>query len=70
MIRKDCKYYPCHNTLESCDLCYCPLYPCNNYNYGKYIDKEKKIWDCSKCTFIHDKKTIKVVKAVLISLMN
>ncbi len=57
-----CKYFPCHDKdkLESCLFCYCPIYPCYiNETGGKNIDsldKKNKIWDCSECTVIHNRK--------------
>jgi Zn-finger protein len=57
MIKKDCPYYPCHEKLEDCTFCYCPIYPCKNEMLGKWlISKKKKIWDCSDCTIVHKRK--------------
>jgi Zn-finger protein len=54
-INKNCSSYPCHdiNKLEDCTFCYCPLYPCEVKERGKYL--ENGYWDCSKCTWIHEK---------------
>jgi Zn-finger protein len=56
---KACRYFPCHNNLEDCTFCYCPLYPCLDETKGYYIDgKDGKIWDCSACEWIHSKETV------------
>ena len=61
-INKACAFYPCHdiNKLEDCTFCYCPKYPCGILSRGgKYIiSKNEKIWDCSECTRIHEKKRV------------
>lgn len=53
-----CEFYPCHDkTFDgfNCLFCYCPLYrfeKClGNPSYIEYGDK--RIKDCSKCTFPH-----------------
>ena len=56
-INKACAYYPCHEMLEDCVFCYCPLYPCEDEELGKYIG-DTKIWDCSLCTWIHEKNRV------------
>jgi len=63
MIKKKCKYWPCHTKelLEDCTFCYCPLYPCKDVLKGgvwKEV-KNKLIWDCSKCYWIHLKDVVK-----------
>jgi len=57
-INKACTYYPCHdkNKLEDCTFCYCPKYPCGHLNLGKMLDNG--IWDCSGCTWIHEKQRV------------
>lgn len=57
MISKHCSYYPCHKGLEDCEYCYCPLYPCKDEVWGKWIIDRKmnKIWDCSECIRFHGK---------------
>lgn len=58
-LKKNCKYYPCHDNIEDCAWCYCPLYPCKNKSRGGYWLKNpktgKKIWACEKCVWIHRK---------------
>jgi Zn-finger protein len=55
----DCKHYPCHKDLEDCTFCYCPLYPCEKTDKGKWL--EDKIWDCSECTYIHNTDTVEIM---------
>lgn len=62
-----CKYYPCHEEtkLETCLFCYCPIYPCYiNKTGGKTIDSTtgQKIWDCSDCTIVHNRKFVEKIK--------
>jgi len=76
MIDKDCAYYKCHTELEDCTFCYCPIYPCKIEGLGEYVVAsradytnhkivEEKIWDCSKCNIIHDKKIVKKLKRAI-----
>lgn len=54
---KECKYFPCHKGLEAfnCLFCYCPMYPKEKcLGNPRYIERsERKIKDCSNCTFPH-----------------
>jgi len=55
----NCKYFPCHEKMDDCRFCYCPLYPCLKiYRGGKMIinQSDKEIWDCSGCNKLHNKK--------------
>jgi len=55
----ECKYYPCHFSGQDCTFCYCPFYPCLNYDMGgeiKLTSEGKPIWSCMDCWLIHDKK--------------
>ena len=58
---KECEYYPCHSDLEkiNCIFCFCPLY--NIDCGGNYTTTEKRIKDCSNCTFPHIAKNYKKV---------
>ena len=71
MIDKDCAYYKCHTELESCDFCYCPIYPCKIEKLGEYITywKNKKVWNCSKCNIMHNKKIINKIKKSIRSII-
>jgi len=57
-INKACSFYPCHDVdkLQDCTFCYCPKYPCEDTGLGKYLENGN--WDCSKCTFPHDKEKV------------
>ena len=49
----DCEYLPCHKALETCDFCYCPFYPCaDGLTGGKWI-KNKDVWSCQHCDWVH-----------------
>lgn len=54
---KECEYYPCHNIDEefNCLFCYCPLYnhPNCEGNFKLIENENKKVKDCSNCTFPH-----------------
>jgi|Deesub1362A_J573_1020465.scaffolds.fasta_scaffold00182_57 hypothetical protein len=55
----ECKYYPCHFSGQDCTFCYCPFYPCLNYNMSgeiKLTSEGKFVWSCMDCWLIHDKK--------------
>ena len=49
----DCEYLPCHKTLEACDFCYCPFYPCADGITGGFWIKDKDVWSCQDCDWIH-----------------
>ena len=59
-MNKKCNFYPCHFEGQDCSFCYCPLYPCNDTRTGGKL--HKGVWDCSKCTFLHDKITSRIIK--------
>ena len=65
-----CKYYPCHDKLETCLFCYCPIYPCYLTNTGgKAIGTENrmtKLWDCTDCTIIHNEDFVNDIKNYII----
>jgi len=57
----NCKYFPCHEEMDDCRFCYCPLYPCyKTYRGGKIIKDQsgKEIWDCSGCNKLHNKEVV------------
>ena len=68
-MNRDCRYFPCHRGLEelNCLFCFCPLYgrekcPGN----PSYIEKEnKRIKDCSACSFPHRPESYDVIMALL-----
>lgn len=54
---RECQYFPCHKGLKdfNCLFCYCPMYLHENCPGNPvYIEKnDKKIKDCTNCTFPH-----------------
>ena len=67
-IDKKCESYPCHEDLEDCTYCYCPIYPCKCENIGKLITlmdgKRNTLWDCSKCSIFHKKVMIDFINKI------
>ena len=61
-IKSNCLYYPCHDFLETCERCYCVLYPfdCG----GKWVITNG-FKDCSGCVIPHTKKGQKIIEAKL-----
>lgn len=49
----DCEYLPCHKDMEACDFCYCPFYPCADPSTGGKWIKDKNVWSCVDCFWIH-----------------
>lgn len=66
---KDCDYYPCHYEGQYCDFCYCPFYPCGDSSTGGFWIKEKKIWNCQNCIWLHDKKTVETIREPLENIL-
>ena len=58
----DCDFYPCHNELQCCDFCYCPFYPCGDSSTGGKWIKNKNVWSCQDCSWIHEKNTVNCIK--------
>lgn len=58
----DCDFYPCHDELQCCDFCYCPFYPCGDSSTGGKWIKNKNVWSCEDCLWIHQKDTVDCVK--------
>ena len=63
MLNKQCSYFPCHKRIEDCRYCYCPIYPCEYEEYGKFVvnNNKEKVWDCSNCVIFHKKKIIDLI---------
>lgn|GEM_PF-2295174 len=67
-----CQYYPCHHEGQDCTWCFCPFYPCLNFELGgNYTESRKNgrlIWNCSECTWVHDpaiaERILKLLKKV------
>ncbi len=53
-----CKFYPCHRGIENinCLFCYCPMYLAEKcLGNPHFIEKgERRIKDCSGCSFPHE----------------
>ena len=58
----DCEYLPCHKTLEACDFCYCPFYPCADGITGGEWIKDKDVWSCQNCDWIHLEEPCKAIR--------
>lgn len=54
--RDNCPWYPCHGPGQSCEFCYCPLYPCGDSALGKDVRSSSggTVWSCEDCTLLHD----------------
>lgn len=63
-VNQACKFFPCHDGMEDCTFCFCPLYLCKNEERGgKFIrvnngKTNQRIWDCTRCNWIHKKETV------------
>jgi precorrin-3B C17-methyltransferase len=68
MLKKDCPHYPCHDVLEDCTHCYCPFYPCYDGSKGYWYESGKtRVWDCSKCNWIHMAETVRNIDSLFLS---
>ena len=61
----ECEYYPCHFMGQDCTFCYCPFYPCGDGSTGGYWIKDKGVWSCQECEWIHEEDTVKCLKKSL-----
>ena len=57
----ECEYYPCHEEGQSCTFCYCPFYPCGDSSTGGKWIKDKGVWSCQDCTWIHNDEVVKCI---------
>lgn len=55
---EECPHYPCHFKGQVCAFCYCPKYPCEDSQLGKWIVSSQGdvIWTCIDCRLIHKKR--------------
>ncbi len=60
-----CEYYPCHNDQQNCKFCYCPFYPCGEGSTGGKWIKDKGVWSCEDCEWIHKDKTVECIQTKL-----
>lgn len=64
-----CEFYPCHSHPQNCTFCYCPFYPCGDSSTGGHWIKEKGVWSCEACDWIHEDETVRCIEAKLSSLV-
>jgi precorrin-3B C17-methyltransferase len=64
-----CEYYPCHYHPQNCTFCYCPFYPCGDSSTGGHWIKEKKVWSCEGCFWIHQDNTVQCIQGKLPELL-
>ncbi|OPY54179.1 MAG: cytoplasmic glycerophosphodiester phosphodiesterase [Methanosaeta sp. PtaU1.Bin060] len=53
----NCEYYPCHHFEgQDCTHCFCPLYPCKDYDLGRFVrtKRGKRVWTCIDCKLVHE----------------
>jgi precorrin-3B C17-methyltransferase len=60
-----CEYYPCHSHPQNCKFCYCPFYPCGEGSTGGKWIKDKGVWSCEDCEWIHNDKTVECIQTKL-----
>ena len=65
-----CEFYPCHKAGENCIFCYCPFYPCGDSSTGGKWIKDKGVWSCEDCTWIHLDKTTRCIMEKLPEIVN
>ncbi|HHT19129.1 MAG: precorrin-3B C(17)-methyltransferase [Euryarchaeota archaeon] len=64
-----CEYYPCHSHPQNCTFCYCPFYPCGDPSTGGHWIKDKQVWSCEGCTWIHQDDTVECIQTKLPKLL-
>jgi precorrin-3B C17-methyltransferase len=57
----ECEYYPCHEEGQNCTFCYCPFYPCGDSATGGKWIKDKGVWSCEDCTWIHKEEVVECI---------
>lgn len=60
-----CEYYPCHSHPQNCTFCYCPFYPCGEGSTGGKWIKEKGVWSCEDCEWIHSDEAVECIQTKL-----
>ncbi len=66
----ECEYYPCHEDGQNCTFCYCPFYPCGDSSTGGKWIKDKGVWSCQDCTWIHEDEVVKCIMEKLPEIVN
>lgn len=67
---RGCEYYPCHSHPQNCTFCYCPFYPCGEGSTGGKWIKDKDVWSCEDCEWIHNDKTVQCIQTKLPDILN
>lgn len=66
---KDCKYFPCHNGMETfnCLFCYCPLYSMEQCpgTYTMIESGGQLVKSCMECAFPHIPENYDIIIALL-----
>ncbi len=65
--KTDCPNYPCHFEGQDCSLCFCPFYPCEDPELGKFVTSRKggEVWSCMDCFWTHRPEVAKEVVSCL-----
>ncbi len=66
---KECEFYPCHSNLQNCTFCYCPFYPCGDSSTGGKWIKNKGVWSCEDCEWVHQDKTVECIQGRLSKIL-
>ncbi len=66
---KDCEYYPCHAHPQNCTFCYCPFYPCGDRSTGGKWIKDKGVWSCQDCDWIHQDENVNCIMKKLPNIL-
>jgi precorrin-3B C17-methyltransferase len=61
----ECEFYPCHKHQQNCQFCYCPFYPCGEGSTGGKWIKDKGVWSCEDCEWIHNDETVQCIQTKL-----
>ncbi len=66
-IIEACEYLPCHSDLETCNLCFCIFYPCEDADLGEFVTSGKgtEVWSCMDCNWAHRKDTVERLRKFL-----
>ncbi|MDH3973970.1 MAG: hypothetical protein OEV42_06800 [Deltaproteobacteria bacterium] len=62
-----CPWYPCHEELETCNMCFCIFYPCEDEKLGEYVTSSKggQVWSCMNCNWAHREETANALREFL-----
>jgi len=50
---------------KNCKFCYCPFYPCVEGSTGGKWIKDKGVWSCEDCEWIHNDDTVECIQTKL-----